>query len=309
MEPEYSAMTKIAVLLPCWNEELTIQKVISDFKNELPDAEIYVYDNNSTDTSAALAEQAGAIVRHVPIQGKGHVVRQMFQEIDADCYLMVDTDDTYPAEYAKELLAPILAGKADMVTGDRLSTTYHTVNTRPFHSFGNSLVCTMIRLLFSYKIADAMTGYRAFSRRFVRNCPILCSGFELETEMTLFAMDKKLPLIEIPIPYRARPEGSHSKLNTCSDGLRVLRTIFHLFKAYRPLLFFGWSGLFVLLIAAGLFTPVLIEYIETGLVPKFPTLFCAITLGVIGIVIMLSGVIMNSIKHYFDCLFELHMKK
>ena len=302
-------MTKVAVLLPCYNEEMTIAKVIADFRKALPDAEIYVYDNNSTDRSRELAAEAGAAVRSVPQQGNGYVVRKMFQEIEADCYLMVDSDDTYPAEAAPDLIRDILAGEMDMVTGDRLSTTYYNVNPRKFHNFGNSLVCFLIRLLFRHKVSDVMTGYRAFSRRFVKNCPILCSGFELETEMTLFALDRRLPFREIPVAYRDRPAGSVSKLNTYRDGFRVLKTIFLLLSNYRPMFFFGMLGLLALLVSAGFFIPVLLEYLKTGAVPRYPTLFCAVSLAIVGVLLIGCGLILKTVKHYFDCLAEIHLKR
>ena len=301
-------MKKIAVLLPCYNEELTIAKVVADFRKVLLDAEIYVYDNNSTDRSRELARKTGAVVRSVPQQGKGFVVRKMFQEIEADCYLMVDSDDTYPAEAAPELIRDILAREMDMVTGDRLSTTYYEVNPRKFHNFGNSLVCFLIRLLFRHKVSDVMTGYRAFSRRFVKNCPILCSGFELETEMTLFALDRRLPFREIPVAYRDRPAGSVSKLNTYRDGFRVLKTIFLLLSNYRPMFFFGMLGLLSLLVSAGFFIPVLIEYLQTRAVPRYPTLFCAVSLAIIGVLLVACGLILKTVKHYFDCLAEINLK-
>ena len=301
-------MKKIAVLLPCYNEETTIAKVIADFRKVLPEAEIHVYDNNSTDRSRELAAEAGAMVRPVPQQGKGFVVRKMFQEIEADCYLMVDSDDTYPAEAAPDLIAPILSGEADMVTGDRLSTTYYDVNPRKFHNFGNSLVCFLIRLLFRHQVSDVMTGYRAFSRRFVKNCPILFSGFELETEMTLYVLDRRLPFREIPVTYRDRPEGSVSKLNTVSDGFRVLKTIFLLLSNYRPLFFYGLLGVAALLVSVCFFVPVLLEFLHTGAVPRYPTLFCAISLATIGVLLIGCGLILNTVKHYFDCLAEINLK-
>ena len=223
-------MPKVAVLLPCYNEAVTIEKVVRDFRAELPEAEIWVYDNNSSDGSADLAQAAGALVRRVPQQGKGHVVRRMFQEVDADVYVMVDSDDTYPANEVHQLIQPVLAGEADMVNGDRLSSTYMQENKRPGHNFGNTLVCTLIRLLWGQRVNDVMTGYRAFSRLFVKSCPVLAQGFEIETEMTLHTIDKRMSLIEVPVQYRDRPEGSVSKLNTVSDGIRVLKTIFNLFR-------------------------------------------------------------------------------
>lgn len=302
-------MTKTAVLLPCFNEELTIVKVIRDFQRILPEAEIYVYDNNSTDRSAELAAAENAIVRKISRQGKGFVVRQMFQEIDADCYVLVDSDDTYPAEDVRKLMAPILSGEADMVCGDRLSTTYFQENPRRFHNFGNRLVCALIRMSFHQKVVDVMTGYRVFSRRFVKNYPVLCSGFELETEMTLFALDLRLNLVEIPVAYHDRPEGSKSKLHTFRDGYRVLKTIFLLLKNYRPFFSFGILGLLQLLVAAGFFIPVFCAYLRTGLVLRFPTLFCSIFLAVSGLLFIICGLILHTVKYYFDRLFELSLKR
>lgn len=302
-------MTKLAVLLPCFNEETTIGKVIRDFRRVLPDAEIYVYDNNSTDRSRAVAEEEHAVVRRVCRQGKGFVVRQMFQDVDADCCILADSDDTYPAEAAPQLIAPILAGEADMVCGDRLSTTYFQENPRRLNSFGNRLVRLLIRLLFGRNVSDVMTGYRAFSRRFVRNYPVLCSGFELETEMTLFTLDLRLNLIELPVVYRDRPEGSRSKLNPVRDGFHVLKTIFLLLKNYRPFFTFGIAGSVLLLIAAGFFIPVFCDYMRTGLVPRFPTLFCSIFLAVVGVLFVICGIILHTVKYYFDRIFELTLKR
>ncbi len=231
---------KIAVLIPCYNESKTIKKVVEDYKKALPEAKIYVYDNNSTDKTDVIAKKAGAIVRYEYRQGKGNVIRTMFREIDADCYLMIDGDDTYPAENAKEMCDLILNGKADMVIGDRLSSTYFTENKRPFHNFGNKIVRWLINHLFKNKVKDIMTGYRAFSYEFVKGFPVLSKGFEIETEMTIHAVDKNFKLIEIPVNYRDRPEGSVSKLNTYSDGLKVLKTIATLFKEYKPFGFFSF---------------------------------------------------------------------
>ena len=296
---------RIAVLLPCFNEKLTIAKVVQDFRRELPHAEIWVYDNNSTDGSAELARAAGAQVRRVTRQGKGHVVRRMLQEVDADCYVMADGDDTYPAEAARELIAPVLAGEADMVIGDRLSSTYQSENKRQFHSFGNWLVCTLIRRLFHENVADVMTGYRAFGWRFAKHCPVLSSGFEIETEMTIFALDKRMAIRELPIAYRDRPAGSYSKLSTFRDGVRVLVTIFSLLRNYRPLFFFGVIAA-VLSIAAGvLVAPIVIEYLKTGLVPRFPTFILACSLVVCAALSIVCGLILESTKRYGDQLFEI----
>jgi len=296
---------RIAVLLPCYNERLTIGKVVQDFRRELPEAEIWVYDNNSTDGSAELARAAGANVRRVTRQGKGHVVRRMFQEVDADCYLMADSDDTYPAEAARELIAPVLAGEADMVVGDRLSSTYATENKRQFHSFGNWLVCALVRRLFNYEIADVMTGYRAFGWRFAKHCPVLSSGFEIETEMTIFALDKRMAIQEIPIAYRDRPAGSFSKLNTFTDGFRVIRTIFSLLRNYRPMFFFGSLAALFSTVAMVLVVPIVVEFFRTGLVPRFPTFILACSLVVCGALSIVCGLILESTKRYGDQLFEI----
>ncbi len=296
---------KIAVLLPCYNESMTIEKVVGDFRKVLPQADIFVYDNNSTDGSGELARKAGAIVRKVMQQGKGHVVRRMFQEVDADIYIMVDSDDTYPAEEVEKLVAPIAAGVADMVSGDRLSSTYMTENKRPGHNFGNMLVCWLIKRLWHCTVRDVMTGYRAFSKRFVKTCPVLSSGFEIETEMTLHALDKRMRFVETPIQYRDRPKGSCSKLNTISDGVKVLKTIFNMFRFYRPLMFFGISGL-LLAIASGVFAvPVLGEYFKTGMVPRFPTLIFACCLITASLLSFAVALVLDAVKKQSDQAFEL----
>ena len=300
---------KIAVLLPCYNEELTIGRTVRQFKQALPSAEIWVFDNNSSDDTVAEARKAGARISYVRQQGKGHVVRSMFQKIDADYYIMADGDATYPAEAAPKLLKPLQEEDADMVVGDRLSGTYGTENKRKFHHFGNLLVCRLIGVLFHQKITDVMSGYRAFNRKFVKSCPILSNGFEIETELTLHALDKRMSLVEVPIIYRDRPAGSFSKLNTYSDGFRVLKTIFRLFKDYRPLLFFTSLGIFLLLGALMSFLPVFCEYLQSGLVPRFPTLICSAFLAVAGLQCITCGFILDSIKRYTDQLFELECIK
>ena len=264
--------SRIAVLIPCYNEEKTIEKVVKDYKKALPGADIFVYDNNSTDKTGDIARKAGAIVRHEYKQGKGNVIRTMFREIDADCYLMVDGDDTYSASNAKDMCDIVLEGKADMVIGDRLSGAYFKENKRPFHNFGNRIVRFLINLLFRTDIKDIMTGYRAFSYRFVKGFPILSKGFEIETEMTIHAVDKNYKLVEVPITYKDRPEGSISKLNTYSDGFKVLKTIATLFKEYKPATFFNIFSIMFLIISLVLGLPVFIEYFKIGLVPKFPSL-------------------------------------
>lgn len=271
-------MDKIAVLIPCYNESKTIAKVIADFKKALPHAVIYVYDNNSTDGTAEIAEKAGAVVRHEYQQGKGNVIRRMFREIDAECYIMTDGDDTYPAEFAKEMTDKVLNRQVDMVVGDRLSSTYFEQNKRPFHNFGNSLVRFFINLLFKSNIKDIMTGYRAFSYQFVKTFPVLSRGFEIETEMSIHAIDKNMAVENVIIQYRDRPKGSESKLNTYSDGIKVLYTIFRLYRTYKPLMFFTGISAILGLIATGFFIPVLINYLHTGTVAKFPTLIvCGFT--------------------------------
>lgn len=265
-------MDKIAVLIPCYNEEKTIGKVVSDFKAVLPEAVIYVYDNRSTDNTAKIAAQAGAVVRREYVQGKGNVIRRMFREIDAQCYIMADGDDTYPAEFATEMAKLVLEKKVDMVVGDRLSSTYFTENKRPFHNFGNSIVRKSINALFGSDIKDVMTGYRAFGYNFVKTYPVLSHGFEIETDMTIHAVDKNMLVENVIIDYRDRPDGSESKLNTYSDGFKVMRTILKLYKDYKPLRFFSVIAAVLIILAVIFFIPVLIEYIETGLVPNFPTL-------------------------------------
>lgn len=268
-------MDAVAVLIPCYNEALTIEKVVSDFRRVLPEAVIYVYDNNSDDGTGEIAAGAGAVVRREYRQGKGNVIRSMFRDIDARCYIMTDGDDTYPAESAREMADIILSGKADMVIGDRLSSTYFTENKRPFHNSGNVLVRRFINLFWGEgreRVKDVMTGYRAFSPLFVKSFPVLSKGFEIETEMTIHALDQNLALWNVPVTYRDRPAGSVSKLNTFSDGIRVLKTIFMLYKDYRPLRFFTAAAVFFLVLALLFFLPVLHNYVMTGLVPRLPTL-------------------------------------
>lgn len=272
-------MDKIAVLIPCYNEEKTIGKVVKDFKAALPDAVIYVYNNNSTDRTCELAEAAGAVVRNEYMQGKGNVIRRMFREIDAECYIMTDGDDTYPAEASREMADLVLTKHVDMVVGDRLSSTYFTENKRPLHNFGNSLVRKSINVLFKSDIKDIMTGYRAFSYEFAKTFPVLSSGFEIETEMSIHAVDKNMFVENKVITYRDRPDGSESKLNTYSDGMRVLGTIIKLFATYKPIVFWGWIAAVLAVISIAFFIPILIEFIQTGLVPNFPTLIvCGFTM-------------------------------
>ena len=271
-------MDKIAVLIPCYNESLTVAKVVSEWKTALPEATVYVYDNNSTDGTAEIARKAGAVVRHEYQQGKGNVIRRMFREIDAQVYLMVDGDDTYPADRAREMADLVLYRQADMVVGDRLSSTYFTENKRRFHNLGNSAVRWSINTLFRSNIRDIMTGCRAFSFEFVKTFPVLSAGFEIETEMTIHALDKNMKIDHVVIPYRDRPAGSESKLNTVRDGLKVLRTILTLHRNYKPYSFFGLISTVLMLLSAAFFIPVLVTYIRTGLVPNFPPLIvCGFT--------------------------------
>ena len=286
---------KIAILIPCYNESLTISKVVKDYKKVLPEAKIYVYDNNSKDHTDVIAKKAGAIVKYEYRQGKGNVIRTMFRDINADCYLMIDGDDTYPCENAKEMCDLVLSGKADMVIGDRLSSTYFQENKRPFHNLGNKLVRFLINKIFKNNIKDIMTGYRAFSYDFVKGFPVLSKGFEIETEMTIHAVDKNYKLVEIPISYRDRPEGSVSKLNTYKDGYKVLKTIAMLFKEYRPAMFFNIVSLIIFLISLIFMIPVFYEYFITGLVPRFPSFLFGCILLIIAILLTICGIILQVI--------------
>lgn len=297
--------SKIAVLIPCYNEAKTIEKVVKDYKRALPEADIYVYDNNSTDGTDEIARKAGAIVRYEKKQGKGNVIRTMFREIEADCYLMIDGDDTYPAESAREMCDYVLNENVDMVIGDRLSSTYFTENKRAFHNFGNRIVRWSINKIFKSKINDIMTGYRAFSYEFVKSYPVLSKGFETETEMTIHAIDKNFTLKEIPVQYRDRPEGSVSKLNTYKDGVKVIKTIATLFKEYKPGLFFNLISLLIFIIATILVIPVLIEYMNTGLVPKFPTLIVSCILLVICLLLSVTSIILQVIVKKNKQIFEI----
>lgn len=295
---------KTAVLIPCYNEELTINKVVSDFHKALPEAEIYVYDNNSTDNTYFEAEKAGAIVRREPRQGKGNVIRQMLRDIDADCYLMVDGDDTYPAEYAVELCKGVEDGY-DMVIGDRLSSTYFTENKRMFHNEGNRLVRFLINKLFDSHIQDIMTGYRAMSRQFAKNLPVISKGFEIETEMTIHALDKNFLIKETAIEYRDRKGDSVSKLNTFSDGIKVIKTILRLFRDYRPLAFFSLASLIMTILSLILFIPVFNEYLETGLVPRYPTLIVSSFIFITAILTFFCGVILEVVSQKHRQLYEM----
>ena len=288
-------MDKIAVLIPCYNESKTIEKVVTDFKRELPEATIYVYDNNSTDGTDKIAEAAGAVVRYEYQQGKGNVIRRMFRDIDAECYIMTDGDDTYPAEYAREMADKVLYRNVDMVVGDRLSSTYFEENKRPFHNFGNSIVRNSINSLFKSDIKDIMTGYRAFSYMFVKTFPVLSKGFEIETEMSIHAVDKNLFVENVVIDYRDRPEGSESKLNTYSDGFKVLKTIFRLFKNYKPMQFFSLLALVLAVISVAFFAPVFVAFLKTGVVDKMPTLIVSGFTMLAAIQSLFSGLILATI--------------
>lgn len=299
---------KTAVLIPCYNEAMTIEKVVADFRRELPDATIYVYDNNSTDSTAEIAQRAGAIVKREYRQGKGNVVRSMLRDIDADCYLMVDGDDTYPAESAREMCRLVEDG-ADMVIGDRLSSTYFTENKRPFHNEGNRLVRFLINRIFNSDIHDIMTGYRALSHTFAKNFPIISRNFEIETEMTIHALDKNFLIRELKIDYRDRQEGSHSKLNTYLDGMKVVATVFMMFRDYRPLKFFSLVSALLLLLAILMFIPVFIEYMQTGLVPRFPTLIVSGFIGIASLLTFFCGVVLEVMTKKHRQLYELMLLK
>ena len=298
-------MKKIAVIIPCFNEAMTIGHVVEDFKKELPDADIYVYDNNSTDHTTEEALKAGAIVRKELRQGKGNVIRSMFRQIDADCYVLVDGDDTYPASHAKEMCRRVLEDGVDMVIGDRLSSTYQHVNTRQLHHSGNLLVRWLINKLFGSNIHDIMTGYRAMGKTFVKFFPVLSKGFEIETEMTIHALDHNYLLEEIPIDYRNRPQGSSSKLSTFSDGTKVLKTIFLLFRDYKPFLFFSIIAYVLAFIAFILMIPIYKEYMKTGLVPRFPTLIGSGFLLMFAIIMWIDGLILEVICKRHRQLYEL----
>lgn len=302
-------MDKIAVLIPCYNEEKTIAKVVADTKKALPEAVVYVYDNNSTDRTVELATAAGAVVRHEYMQGKGNVIRRMFREIDAQCYVMVDGDDTYPMEYAPEMVEKVLEHHADMVVGDRLSSTYFTENKRPFHNLGNSLVRGTINRLFGCEIKDIMTGFRAFSYGFVKTFPVLSKGFEIETEMTIHAVFNNMQIENVIVDYRDRPEGSQSKLNTYSDGMRVLGTIGRLYKDYKPFGFFSLLALILAVIATVFFIPILVAFIRTGVVDKFPTLFVCCFVMLAAVQAFFSGMILSNmaLKNRRDFEFRLNM--
>lgn len=298
---------KIAVLIPCYNEELTVEKTVSDFKRVLPNADIYVYNNNSKDRTKELALKSGAIVRDECRQGKGAVVRSMFRDIDADVYIMVDGDDTYPAEEVEGLITPVLEGKADMVIGDRLSSTYYTENKRPFHNFGNSLVKGLINFLFKSDLNDIMTGYRSFSKKFVKCMPVMSDGFQIETEMTIFALTNNMQVVNVPITYRDRPEGSESKLNTFSDGFKVLLTLFNLFKDNRPFLFFGSISIVIFIIGLLIGIPVINEFIKTAYITKVPSAILAAALMLNTFLMFSVGIILDAIKNQKRYLFECHM--
>ena len=300
-------MNKVAVLIPCYNESQTIRKVISDWKKELPEAVIYVYDNNSSDSTAAYAKEEGAVVRHEYQQGKGNVIRRMFREIDAQVYIMVDGDDTYPAEYGRKLVEGVLEKGADMVIGDRLSSTYFEENKRPFHNFGNSIVRKLINVLFKSDIKDIMTGYRAFSYNFVKTFPVLSQGFEIETEMSIHAVDKNLHMENVVIEYRDRPAGSESKLNTYSDGIKVLKMISRLYRVYKPWGFYSLLSLLMILLSTCFFVPVFWDYLQTGEVLQFPTLIVCGFVYLAAIISFFAGGILSSIVQKNRQDFELNL--
>ena len=298
-------MDKIAVLIPCYNEEKTIGKVVREAKAALPEAVIYVYNNNSKDRTAEIAAEAGAVVRNEYMQGKGNVIRRMVREIDAECYVMVDGDDTYPMEAAPEMVEKVLKYNADMVVGDRLSSTYFEENKRPFHNFGNSVVRSSINRLFDCDIRDIMTGYRAFSYDFVKTFPVLSKGFEIETEMTIHAVYNNMQIDNVIIQYRDRPAGSESKLNTFSDGLKVIFTIIRLYRNYKPMGFFGLLAAILMALALIFFIPVLLDYTHTGLVARFPTLIVCGFVAMAAIQALFAGLILNNLQQSSRRDFEL----
>ena len=300
-------MDKIAVLVPCYNESKTIKKVIEDWKKALPEAVVYVYDNNSSDGSDKIAKEAGAVVRYTRQQGKGNVIRQMFREIDAECYIMIDGDDTYPADTANKLVDAVTKEGADMVVGDRLSSTYFTENKRPFHNLGNTAVRWAINSFFKSDIKDIMTGCRAFSYQFVKSFPVLSKGFEVETEMSIWAVDKNMYIVNLPINYKDRPEGSSSKLNTYSDGFKVIMTIVRLFRNYKPMAFFGIIAFALALVSIIFFVPILVEYFETGLVPNFPTLIVCGFVFLVAIQAFFAGLILKNLRQKDKQDFELKL--
>ena len=300
-------MDKIAVLIPCFNEAQTISKVVAEFKKVLPEAVVYVYDNNSTDNTAELAKAAGAVVRREYRQGKGNVIRRMFRDINAECYIMADGDDTYPADFAREMADRVLLKHVDMVVGDRLSSTYFEENKRPFHNFGNTIVRNLINSLFKCEIKDIMTGYRAFSYLFVKTFPVLSKGFEIETEMSIHAVDKKLAVENVVISYRDRPDGSQSKLNTYSDGIKVLKTIFRLFKNYKPMQFFSGMALLLAAISMVFFVPVFIAFLHTGMVDRMPTLIVSGFTMLAAIQSFFAGLILSTINQKNRQDFELQL--
>ncbi len=302
-------MDKIAVLIPCYNEATTIEKIVKEYKRFLPEATVYVYDNNSTDGTDEIARAAGAVVRYEYQQGKGNVIRRMFREIDAECYIMTDGDDTYPVEIALEMAKLVLNKNADMVVGDRLSSTYFNENKRPFHNFGNSIVRRSINRLFKGNIKDIMTGYRAFSYNFVKTFPVLSKGFEIETEMSIHAIDKNMQIENVVVDYRDRPDGSVSKLNTYSDGMKVLKTIMKLYRTYKPFCFFGYLALIIALIAVAFFIPVFIEYINTGLVRRFPTLIVCGFVVIAAIQSLFTGLMLQTMVQKNKQDFEIELIK
>ena len=299
----------IAVLIPCYNESRTIEKVVRDFRRVLPEAVVYVYDNNSSDGTGDIAARAGAVVRKERMQGKGNVIRRMFREIDADCYLMVDGDDTYPAEDAPAMVAAVLHEQAELVGGDRLSSTYFTENKRPFHNMGNGLVRASINRLFGSDVKDIMTGYRAFSYAFVKTYPVLSKGFEIETDMTIHAINRRMQVANVVVSYRDRPDGSESKLNTYQDGAKVLMTIARLYKNYRPFAFFGLLASVLALLSSGFMIPVLMEFAQTGLVPRFPTLIaCSVTM-LAALLLFISGLILSTLQEKDKRDFEFQLQQ
>ena len=302
-------MSKIAIIIPCFNEELTIANVISDCRKCLPQADIYVCDNNSKDDTAKIAKESGAIVMYETRQGKGNVIRKMFREVEADCYVVIDGDGTYSLKYAKQMCDMVIENNVDMVVGDRLSTTYFKINKRPFHNFGNKLVRFIINKIFRSNVKDIMSGYRVMSRFFVKSFPCLSEGFEIETEMTIHALDRKFTIKEIPIDYNERPQGSFSKLNTFPDGILVLKTIFMLFKDYKPFYFFSIVAFLLFIISMILFIPIFIEFLQTGKVPRYPTLIVSGAIATISIVMFACGIILQTIVRKHNEIYEIMLNQ
>lgn len=300
---------RVVVLIPCFNEAITIAKVVTDVRRVLPSAQVIVCDNNSTDSTAQIASDAGARVVNEPRQGKGNVLRSLFRNVDADCYIIIDGDDTYPVDPLPQMADMVLNGGVDMVIGDRISSSYLKVNRRRYHNSGNLLVRFLINKMFKSSVPDILSGMRAFSPLFVKNFPILSKGFEIETEMTIYALDNNFVVRSIPVAYNNRPEGSTSKLNTYSDGFKVIKTAFSLFVHFKPLLFFSiLAGILFLAGTIGMI-PVFVEYFATGLVPRFPTLIVCGFVILLSLLLLVCGLILEVANTRHKQLVEILMNK